>query len=162
MGGYKSLRREVRPPMEQWYLDDIPLNEPWESPEYLVTEEELVAFARKWDPLPMHTDREAARESPHGGLIAPALYVLGIASSAANPIRQRAVFIGGGEWKARFLRPVRPGDRLVCTTECVGKRASRTKPDRGIVRIMVTMENQRRERTLEYEAAVMVARREHA
>lgn len=143
--------------MPKWYLDDIPVNEPWASPEYVVTEEELVAFARKWDPLPMHTDREAARQSPHGGLIAPALYVLGVATSAPNPIRERASFIGGGEWKARFLRPVRPGDRLVCTTECIGKRRSRTKADRGIVRIMVTMHNQSMEKVLEYEASVVVA-----
>lgn len=145
--------------MEEWYLDDIPLNEPWASPEYLVTEEELVSFARKWDPLPMHTDREAAKRSPHGGLIAPALYVLGIASSAPNPIRERGVFVGGSEWKARFFRPVRPGDRLVCITECAGKRPSRTKADRGIARITVTMHNQNSEKVLEYEAAVMVARR---
>ena len=145
--------------MNEWFLEDIPHNELWTSPEYVVTEQELISFARKWDPLPMHTDREAASRSPHGGLIAPALYVLGIASSAANPIREKAVFIGGSEWRARFLRPVRPDDRLVCTTECIGTRASRTKADRGTAQIMVTMYNQNKEKVLEYEATVVIARK---
>jgi acyl dehydratase len=145
--------------MEEWYLDDIPLNQPWPSEEYLVTKEELITFAQKWDPLPVHTDGETAKKSPHGGLIAPALYTLAVASSGASQIRTKAVFIGVSEWKARFLLPVRPGDRLVATSECINKRASRTKPDRGIARFTTNVHNQKGERVLEFESTIVVLRR---
>ena len=145
--------------MQEWHFDDIPLNQPMTTSEYLVMEEELIAYARKWDPLPMHTDPEAARASPHGGLIASSTYTLAVASALGHRIAARPVIIAGNEWKARFLQPVRPGDRLVATSECVYKRQSRTKPDRGIARFVVTMQNQKGERVLELESTVVVRKR---
>lgn len=145
--------------MQEWYFDEIPLNQPMTTGEYLVTEEELIAYAKKWDPLPMHTDPEAAKASPHGGLIASSTYTLAIASALGHQIAARPVIIAGNEWKARFLQPVRPGDRLVATSECVYKRQSRTKPDRGIARFVVTVQNQKGERVLELESTVVVPKR---
>ena len=145
--------------MQEWHFDDIPLNQPMTTSEYLVMEEELIAYARKWDPLPMHTDPEAARASPHGGLIASSTYTLAVASALGHQIAARPVIIAGNEWKARFLQPVRPGDRLVVASECVFKRQSHTKPDRGIARFVVTMQNQKGERILELESTVVVPRR---
>ncbi len=146
--------------MQQWYFDDIPLNQPMTTNEYVVPEDELIAFAKRWDPLPMHTDREAAEASPHGGLIAPATYTLAVASWLASQVAARIVIIAGTEWKTRFLRPVRPGDRLVATSECISKRASRTKADRGIAVFMTTLRNQNGEKVLEWEGTVVVSRRD--
>ncbi len=146
--------------MLELYFDDIPLNEQWTSTkEYVVQEEELVAFGRKWDPLPMHTDPEAARSSPLGGLIAPATYTLAIASALAQGFETRAAIIGGNEWKVKFPLPVRPGDRLVATSQCVEKRPSRTKPDRGIGRFVTTLRNQKGETVLEQEITALVLRK---
>ena len=147
--------------MQEWYFDDIPMNQPMTSKEYVVPEDELIAFAKKWDPQPMHTDREAAEASPHGGLIAPATYTLAVASALANQneVATRTVVIGGTEWKARFLQPVRPGDHLVATSECVSKRVSRTKADRGIAQFTTTLQNQKGAIVLELECTLVVSRR---
>lgn len=147
--------------MQEWYFDDIPLNQPMTTKEYVVLEEELIAFAKKWDPLPMHTDPEAARASPYGGLIASSTYTHAVASLLGHQIAARPVIIAGGESKSRYLQPVRPGDRLAATSECVFKRESRTKADRGIARFVVTMQNQKGERVLELESTVVVPRRDH-
>jgi acyl dehydratase len=144
--------------MKEWYFDDIPLNQPRMTREYVVPEEEMVSFARRWDPLPIHTDRKAAKASPHGGLIAPASYTISLASALVQELDPKIAFIGGLEWKTRFSAPVRPGDRLVATCQCVEKRASRTKPDRGIARFMTTMHNQRGETVITSEMTTLVSR----
>jgi acyl dehydratase len=159
-GGSRNLpNKEVQPPMQEWYFDDVPLNQPMTTSEYVVMEEELIAFAKKWDPLPMHTDPEAAKASPHGGLIAPAAYTLAVANALAHRLNIRMPIVGGTEWKARFLAPVRPGDRLIATSECDQKRVSRTKPDRGIARFVTNVQNQKGERVLEFESTILVLRR---
>lgn len=146
--------------MQELYFDDIPLNEEWTAQgEYLVPEEEMVAFARKWDPLPTHTDPVAAKSSPLGGLIAPATYTLAVASALSQMFDTRAVIIGGNEWKLKFPQPVRPGDRLVATSRCIEKRPSRTKPDRGIGRFVTTVKNHKGETVLEQEIVALVLRR---
>ncbi len=148
--------------MPDWYFDDIPLNEPMTTPEYPVSEEEIIAFARKWDPLPMHTDAEAARASGHGGLIAPATYTVAVLNALGHQFSARTMIVAGSEWKARFLQPVRPGDRLVATSACISKRPSRSKADRGIAQFVNTLRNQRGEIVLELECTVVVSRREEA
>jgi acyl dehydratase len=144
--------------MRKWFFDDIPLNQPRTTGEYVVPEEELIAFARQWDPLAMHTDREAAKKSPHGGIIAPAMYTMAVANALIDELDPSIQSIGGAEWKVQFPQPVRPGDRLVAASECVYKRDSRTKPDRGIARFVISMRNQRRETVLQWECTVVVAR----
>ena len=146
------------PYMQMWYFDDIPLNEPRTTKEYVVPEEEMIAFAKRWDPLPIHTNREAARASPHGGLIAPASYTISLASALVQELDPKIAFIGGLEWKTRFTAPVRPGDRLVATCQCVEKRASRTKPDRGMARFMTVMRNQRGESVITSEMTTLVSK----
>ena len=143
--------------MQEWTFDEIPLNQPMTTNEYVVEERELTTFAKKWDPLPMHTDSEAAKASPHGGLIAPALYTLAVANALAHRLDIKIPMIAGTEWKTRFLAPVRPGDRIVATMECVSKRVSRTKPDRGVVVFRTTLQNQKGERVLEFDSTMLVS-----
>jgi acyl dehydratase len=145
--------------MKEWYFDDIPLNQPMMTRAYVVTEAELVSFARQWDPLPIHVDPEAAKASPHGGLIAPAIYSVAVANALADELDPRFVAIGSADWKVQFAVPVRPNDRLIATSECVYKRQSRTKSDRGITRFVETVHNQKGERVLTWESTILVARR---
>lgn len=142
-----------------WTFDDIPLNEPRSTRAYVVPEEELLAYASRWDPLAMHTDAEAARGSAHGGLIAPGVYTMAVANALIDELDPGTLSIGGSEWRVRFPHPVRPGDRLVATSTCVYKRESRTKADRGIARFQIAMRNQKGEPVLEWETTVLVARR---
>jgi acyl dehydratase len=142
-----------------WTFDDIPLNQPRTTRAYVVPEGELLDYASRWDPLAMHTDAEAAKGSAHGGLIAPAVYTMAVANALIDELDPGTLSIGGSEWKVRFPRPVRPGDRLVATSTCVFKRESRTKADRGIARFEITMRNQKGEPVLEWETTVLVARK---
>jgi acyl dehydratase len=145
--------------MRKWFFDDIVLNQPRTTGEYVVPEEELIAFARQWDPLAMHTDREASKKSPHGGIIAPAMYTMAVANALIDQLDPSIQSIGGAEWKVQFPQPVRPGDRLVATSECVHKRESRTKADRGVARFVISVRNQREETVLKWECTVLVAKR---
>ncbi len=145
--------------MPEWYFDDIPLNQPLTTGEYVVAEEELIAFARQWDPLPIHTDPEAARGFPLGGLIAPAVYTIAVCNILGHGLEVIMPVIGAAEWKVRFLAPVRPGDQVAATLTCRHKRVSRTRPDRGIARFVITLRNQNSQTVLEWVSTVLVLRR---
>jgi acyl dehydratase len=109
-----------------------------------VTEEEIVAFARQFDPQPFHVDPQAAQESVFGGLIASGwhtgslwmrLYVdsmLGGPSSQGSP----------GIEELRWLAPVRPGDTLSGRLTVLETTPSERRPDRGTVRIRGELVNQ--------------------
>ena len=144
--------------MQELYFDDIPLNQPRTTKDYVVPEEEMVAFAKRWDPLPIHIDPEAARASPYAGLIAPASYTISLASGLVQELNPKIAFIGGLQWTTRFTTPVRPGDRVVATYQCVEKRLSRSKPDCGVVRFLTTMSNQKGETIITSEMTALVAK----
>jgi acyl dehydratase len=126
------------------YFEDFRPGQTVELGSRTVTEEEIVAFARQWDPQPFHTDAEAARDSVFGGLIASGwhtgamwmrLYVdslLGSSASQGSP----------GVEELRWLAPVRPGDTLTGRLEVLEAVPSERRPDRGTVRIRAEMVNQ--------------------
>lgn len=99
-------------------------------------EGEIVEFARRYDPQPIHTDPEWAQTGPFGGLIASGWHTaaammrllveqyLPPAASLASP----------GIDELRWLRPVRPGDELRVRVTVIETRPSRSKPDRGLLR----------------------------
>lgn len=109
-----------------------------------VTKEEIVDFASDFDPQPMHTDEEAARETMYGELIASGMhsnamlmrmicdaYLLN-SSSLGSP----------GLDEINFLAPVRPGDTLRAQMTCLETRASGSRPDIGIVKVLYELFNQ--------------------
>jgi acyl dehydratase len=99
---------------------------------HIIPEDELVAFASAWDPLPIHVDKAFAAE--HGGLTAPGVYLLAIKMQLVHslPLRQTMIASFGYD-EVRFLRPARPGDALMLELKWTEKRLSQSKPDRGIV-----------------------------
>ncbi len=144
--------------MQKWYLDDIPLHQQRVTNSYVVPEEELIAFAKRWDPQAIHIDGEAARQSPHRGLIAPAAYTFAVATSLVGEFEPKIAVIAAADWRGQFTAPVRPGDCLVATWEYVHKRASSTKTDRGIARLVSTLRNQKGEAVLVWESNVVVSK----
>ena len=126
------------------------------------TEDEIVAFAQRYDPQPFHADREAAAASQFGGLIASGLQVM--AECLAALIRDG--FMAGtgmgspGLDEVRWHRPVRPGDavRMRCSVlEC---RPSSTRSDRGYVTVFFEALNQGDDVVMSYRAIQIVKRRE--
>ena len=109
-----------------------------------VTREEILAFAREFDPQPFHVDEEAAAASPFGGLIASGwhtvamwmrLYVeavLADSSSLGSP----------GVEELRWLHPVRPGDTLTGRAKLLWAKPSERHPNRGTIFAESELSNQ--------------------
>ena len=99
------------------YADDLDVGRVYQLDSYTLTEDEIVEFAKTWDPQIFHVDKAAAEAGAYGGLIASGLHTLSI--------YQRLAVAGSfGEWNViagkrfsdvQFLRPVRPGDTLTGT-----------------------------------------------
>src|SRR5512140_930758 len=114
------------------YLEDFRVGERETITGYELRESEIVAFGQSWDPQPMHTDVEAAKTLPSGGLIASGVHLLAITVRQLVSRSDEVAIIAGVGWdEVRFLRPARPGDVLTVARECIEARPSETKRDRG-------------------------------
>ena len=141
------------------HFDDFEVSNKTTVGEYLVTKEEIVEFAKKWDPQPFHVDEDAARQSPFKGLIACSSHIMSIAIKLMDSKETKADIVAGLGWnEVKFPNPVRPGDRLSATVECLSKRESQSKPDRGIVKTQISLRNQRGEVVVTYQDTIMVGK----
>ncbi|MGD2045571.1 MAG: MaoC family dehydratase [Gemmatimonadota bacterium] len=144
------------------YWEDLPSGTVIDLGSYEVTEEEILEFARKYDPQPFHTDPEAAKGSIYGGLIASGWHTCAMSMRMlCDKLLLRAASLGSpGLDQIRWLRPVRPGDTLGGFMEVVESRPSRSKPDRGIIKSRWEVKNQDDEVVLTMEGAAMYRRRD--
>jgi acyl dehydratase len=113
------------------YWEDFKVGEVIELGSCAITEAEVLAFARKYDPQPFHTDPEAARRSIFGGLIASGWHTCALLMrlSVETSRREDAAATGSpGLDSCRWLRPVRPGDVVSGRTEVLETWPSRSKP----------------------------------
>ena len=122
------------PPKERWF-EDFVVGDEQEFGDYLVTEEEIVEFARKYDPQPFHLDHEAARASHFGGLIGSGWMTCCIAMRLLcdHFIPRQSSMGSPGVDEVRWLKPVRPGDRLRLRMKVLEVRPSQSKADRGVI-----------------------------
>jgi acyl dehydratase len=134
------------PPAER-YFEDYTVGLVDEFGEVEVTAEEIVAFARRYDPQAMHTDVEASARGPFGGLIASGWHTAAMVMRlfVEHYLSRVATLPSPGIDELRWVLPVRPGDRLRVRVTVTEARRSRSKPDRGIVRSLVEVLNQRDE-----------------
>jgi acyl dehydratase len=130
--------------MPERYFEDFEAGAVVELGSHTVTEEEIVAFARQWDPQPFHVDPEAARESAFGGLIASGWHTgaLWMRMYVDSLLDGTASMGSPGIEELRWLAPVRPGDTLTGRLEVLETTPSQRRPDRGTVRIRAEMVNQ--------------------
>ena len=101
--------------------------------------EDVLDFARRWDPQPFHTDEARAREGPFGGLIASGIHTL--AAAFGHMIRTgfvEQVSMGGAGLDVRRPAPVRPGDGIALSRRVEELTPRRRRPDRGTVRFSYT------------------------
>lgn len=143
------------------YLDDLRVGPVGEYGSYTVSREEIIAFARAWDPQPFHVDDEAAKRSIYGGLIASGWHTASVAMRlVVEGFLKNAAGLGSpGVDQLRWLKPVRPGDTLSVRVEILEVTPSRTKADRGSIRATYETLNQRREVVLALTCSIMFARR---
>ena len=127
---------------------------------YTITAEEIVEFASKYDPQPFHTDPGKAKASIYGGLIASGWMTCAIAMRmVCDDYVLKAASMGSpGVDQIRWKQPVRPGDVLHLRLTVLEAKASQSKPDRGIVRSLWEMFNQRDELVMTLEGMGMYRR----
>ena len=118
-----------------WYFEDFAPGQDIDLGTRTVTEEEIVAFAREYDPQPFHVDRDAAAHSIYGGVIASGWHTCGMMMRmVVDGIMNRSASMGSpGLDGVRWLAPVRAGDTLNVHYQTVQVKASASKPDRGVV-----------------------------
>jgi acyl dehydratase len=150
--------------MAEIHLEDLAPGQIHRLGRYTVGRDEIVAFARDWDPQPFHVDEAAAAASIYGGLIASGWHTACVFMRLfVDGLLGRAAALGSpGIDELRWLRPVRPGDTLEGRLEVLEVRPSRSKPDRGIVRLRSVMVNQDQEEVLTFIGNVMFRRRPRA
>lgn len=112
--------------------------------DYVVTRDEIVRFAEEFDPQPFHLDEDAGRDSLLGGLAASGWHIsaIGMRMIFDGFLHRSASFGAPGVDGVRWLKPVRPEDRLRIKSVVTAARPSRSRPDRGIVAFSFTMLNQ--------------------
>lgn len=125
------------------------------------TEDEIIAFARQFDPQPFHTDPQAAARSAFGGLIASGWHTCAIAMRliVENYVNRAASLGSPGVDAIRWLKPVRPGDTLSYRRIVLESRASASRPGVGLVKQRWEARNQRGELVLSMEGWGMFGRR---
>ena len=147
---------------EARFLEDLRVGEKFEtSLAHTVTEAEIVEFASRYDPQPMHTDPVAARQGPFEGLIASGWHTAAMTMrlwTDAKPLGSTPL-IGMNVDHIRWPKPVRPGDTLRVQGEVVAITPSKSHPDHGVVKIRMTVTNQRGEVVMLLEPNTWVPRR---
>lgn len=129
------------------WFEDYAVGDEFESAPVLLSQDEIIEYARKYDPQPIHLDPEAAARTHFGGIIAGGGQTVGIAFGSMI----RAGFLNGrsmgspGLDEVRWKRPVRPGDTLTTRARVVETRPSAKRSDRGYVSFIFEMHNQRGE-----------------
>ena len=147
--------------MYNWYFEDLEPGLRFETRGKTLTEPEILDFAFRYDPQPFHMDVAYAEAGPYGGLIASGIQTIAVALRMffQTPVFAPEISIGSpGVDELRWLQPVRPGDTIRATGEILEVRASRSKPDRGIVRYRMEVLNQRDEAVMTMLSAAIVRR----
>jgi acyl dehydratase len=145
----------------EWYFEDFHPGQEIDLGTRSVTEEEIIAFARQFDPQPFHIDHDAAAGSIFGGVIASGWHTCSMMMRmVVDGLMARSASMGSpGVDSVRWLRPVRPGDTLHVRYLTQDVRASNSRPDRGVVWSKWVATNQHGEEVCTIEGMGMFARR---
>ncbi len=129
------------------YYEDQVVGRALETGSKTVTLQEIIDFAREFDPQPFHLDEAAAKQSIFGGLLASGWHVAAITMRLIVDANSGGMATVGspGFDDLKWLKPVRPGDTLTVRSTCIDKRPSRSKPDLGTIRFRTETFNQMNE-----------------
>lgn len=147
------------------HFEDIVVGSKRRFGRYEVTADEVRSFAKKYDPQPFHLSDEGASGTAFARMAASGWHTGSMAMSMmvaewqAEEGRQEASLGAIGIDELRWLKPVYPGDVLSVESEIVEKIESRSRPDMGIVKTLVTVYNQHDEPVMQYRPIAMWRRR---
>lgn len=145
---------------DRWFEDYVP-GLVVEIGPIAVDEASIIAFGRQFDPQPFHIDPQAAATGPFGGVIASGWHTASLMMRLlVDHLLPSAAGLGSpGVDELRWLRPVRPGDRLTLKITITDAQRSRSKPDRGLVRTDNEVRNQDGEPVMTVKTMVLMRAR---
>lgn len=143
------------------YWEDFPVGWTFSNGPRRLSADDIVAFAREWDPQRYHVDAQAAQASPFGGLIASGWQTACVAMRLmCDGYLNASSCVGSPGIEAiEFLKPVRPGDALRFRAEVLEARPSASRPGRGLVRWRWEVLNQQAEVVLRMLGTQLFLRR---
>jgi acyl dehydratase len=123
------------------YLEDFKVGEVMETAPVTLRADDIIEFAQLYDPQTFHTDPEAAKTGPYGGLIASGLQTIAVAFGQFIRLGHIVESSLGGPAAddVEYSAPVRPDTELNTTVEVLEVRPSKSKPDRGVLRVQFNM-----------------------
>ncbi len=143
------------------YFDDLAVGATYHAGPITMERDRIVSFASEFDPQPMHVDEAAASAGPLGGLIASgwhtACVTMRLLIDGACP-KLAGGAVGAGVESMAWPTPVRPGDVLSAQSEILELRASRSRPDRGLMKLRTTTTRQDGAVVQTITAVIMVPR----
>jgi acyl dehydratase len=127
-----------------------------------VEADEIIGFAKRFDPQSFHIDPEAAKRTPFGGLIASGWHTGGLMMRLffEHYLTHVASLGSPGIDELRWLKPVRPGDKLSLRVTVLKAIPSKSKPDRGVVTSLIEVLNQTDEIVMALKAINLIFRRQ--
>jgi len=147
--------------MHSRFLDAFAVGDVFMTRAATFTESDIVDFALKYDPQPMHIDAHGAAAGPFGSLIASGFHTLSLSFRLWADLGLFATtnIAGPGLDEVRWQKPVLPGDTIRSHCTVVEVSPSRSKPDRGILKVAFDVRNQRDETVLTYTIIAMLRRK---
>ena len=141
---------------ELLHWEDIPIDTPVTFGRHVVSSEEVIGFARAFDPQPFHTDEVAAAQSPHGRLYASGWHSCAMMMRllAENVLNQAAALGSPGLEDCTWIKPAFPGDVLSGRYTCTSKRTMRSRPGVGVCQFAFETLNQDGDVIMTWKAAL--------
>ena len=147
--------------MTEQYLNDFEAGQTFSSGRIRIDADRIKCFAAEFDPQPFHLDERAATDSIFRGLAASGWHTAAITMKllVESDFKPAGGIVGAGFDEFRWPRPVRPGDELRVESEVLEVRASKARPDQGILKVRTTTLNQNNEPVLVSVGNLIVLRR---
>jgi acyl dehydratase len=147
--------------MRRRFLEDFAVGQVFHTGRMHVEKDDIFAFARQFDPQPYHLDEDAARQSPFQGLAASGWHTAAMTMRLLvdGEFRPAGGILGVGFDELSWPRAVRPGDELHAESEVLEVRPSKSRPDRGMIRVRTTTFNQNNEPVQVFTGNLLVQRR---
>jgi len=143
------------------YFEDFSAGQIFNTGRLRIDTDQIKTFARQFDPQPFHLDEEAAKDSVFRGLAASGWHTAALTMRlmAEGEFKPAGGIIGVGFDELSWQRPVRPGDELYAKSEILEVRPSKSRNDRGLIRVRTTTYNQNDESVQSFIGNLIVPRR---
>lgn len=143
------------------YLEDFAPGQKFGSGRQRVEREKIKSFAVEFDPQPFHLDEKAAQDSVFRGLAASGWHTAALTMRllVESELKPAGGIVGAGFDEFRWPRPVRPDDELHLEIEVIEARASKSRPEQGVIKVKTTTLNQQGEPVQVSVGSLIVPRR---